>query len=66
MKPHPEIRKLLTEINAFCARIGMQRTRFGLEAVNDGHLLTRLQAGREPRRHTVERVRAFMKRNGKR
>jgi hypothetical protein len=63
---HPEIRKLLNEINAFRARIGMESTRFGIEAVNDGHLLPRLQAGREPRRATIERVRAFMKRNGKR
>ena len=64
--PHPEIRKLLADIHAFRAKAGMERTRFGIEAVNDGHLLTRLQAGREPRRATVERVRAFMRRNGKR
>jgi hypothetical protein len=64
--PHPEIRKLLNEINAFRTRIGMQRTRFGLEAVNDGHLLARLQSGRQPRFDTIAKVRAFMKRNGKR
>ena len=64
MKLHPEIRKLLAEIYAYRTRTGMTPTRFGLEAVNDGHLLARLQAGREPRRAKIERVRAFMKRNG--
>ena len=66
MKLHPDIRKLLAEIRAYRARTGMTPTRFGIEAVNDGHLLARLQAGREPRRAKIERVRAFMKRNGKR
>ena len=61
MKLHPDIRKLLAEINAYRARTGMTPTRFGIEAVNDGHLLPRLQSGREPRRDKVERVRAFMK-----
>jgi hypothetical protein len=66
MKLPPDLRKLLNEIDTYRARTGMTRTRFGVEAVNDGHLLTRLQSGCEPRRAKVERVRAFMKRNGKR
>ena len=66
MKLHPEIRKLLDEIDFYCAERKISPTRFGLEAVNDGHLLARLQAGREPRRAKIERVRAFMKRNGRR
>ena len=66
MKLHPDIRKLLAEINAYRERTGMTPTRFGIEAVNDGHLLARLQAGREPRRDKIERVRAFMQRNGRR
>jgi len=65
-RPHPDIRDLLAEIQAFLARTGLTPSRFGVEAVNDGHLLERLCAGREPRRATVARVRAFMKRNGKR
>jgi len=64
VRPHSDVRKLLDEIRAFCARAGMTPTRFGVETVNDGHLLTRLQNGREPRRHTIERVRNFMKRGG--
>jgi hypothetical protein len=64
MKLHPDIRRLLAEIHAYRTKAGMTPTRFGLEAVNDGHLLARLQAGREPRRAKIERVRAFMKRNG--
>jgi hypothetical protein len=66
VKLHPEIRKLLDEIDFYCAERNMTPTRFGLEAANDGHLLARLQAGREPRRDKIERVRKFMKRNGKR
>ena len=65
MKLHPDVKRLLDEINAFRSRTGMERTRFGIEAVNDGHLLPRLQSGREPRRATVERVRAFMKRKAR-
>ena len=62
MKIHPDVRKLLGEIDAYRARTGMTRTRFGLAAVNDGHLIPQLCAGREPRRAKIERVRAFMKR----
>ena len=65
-QPHPEIHNLLYEIRRYCAKTGMTPTRFGVEAVNDGHLLQRLLAGSEPRRAKIERVRAFIKRNGKR
>ena len=66
MKLHPDIKRLLAEINAYRARTGMTSTRFGIEAVNDGHLLPRLRSGREPRRAKIERVRQFMQRkNGK-
>jgi hypothetical protein len=64
VKVHPQARDLLAEIRAYCARTGMTRTRFGVEALNDGHLLARLQSGREPRWATIARVRKFM-RNGK-
>jgi len=65
MKLHPDVKRLLDEINAFRARTGMERTRFGIEAVNDGHLLPRLQSGRQPRFSTIDKVRAFMKRKAK-
>jgi len=66
MKLHPDTAKLLAEIRAYCIRTGLHDTRFGIEALNDGHLLRRLRAGRELRRETVGRVRAYMKRkNGR-
>jgi len=65
-QPHPEIHNLLHEIRRYRAKTGMTRTRFGVEAMNDGHLLSRLQSGRQPRFDTIAKVRAFMKRNGKR
>jgi len=58
---HPDVRKLLNEINAYRVKHGLDRTKFGILAANDGHLLPRLETGREPRRSTVEKVRAFMK-----
>ena len=60
-KIHPDVRKLLNEIHAYRAKHGLDRTRFGILAANDGHLLPRLETGREPRRSTVEKGRAFMK-----
>jgi hypothetical protein len=65
-KLHPDVRKLLLEIAAFRSRTGMDQTRFGVAAVNDGHLIPRLWSGRQPRLTTIDRVRAFMKKNGKR
>ena len=59
---HLETRRLLAEIHSFRSKTGMDRTRFGIEAVNDGHLLARLEEGRQPRLDTIDRVRAFMKR----
>jgi hypothetical protein len=58
---HPDVRKLLDQINAYRAKHGLDRTKFGILAANDGHLLPRLETGREPRRSTVEKVRAFMR-----
>ena len=60
-KIHPDVRKLLNEINAYRAKHRLDRTKFGILAANDGHLLPRLETGREPRRSTVEKVRAFMR-----
>ena len=58
---HPEVRKLLDEIHSYRVKHGLDRTKFGILAANDGHLLPRLETGREPRRSTVEKVRAFMR-----
>ena len=60
-KIHPDVRKLLNEIHTYRTRHGLDRTKFGILAANDGHLLPRLETGREPRRSTVEKVRAFMR-----
>lgn len=51
---------LLREIEAFCQRTGMAPTRFGREALNDGHFVRRLREGGNITLRTVERVRAFM------
>ena len=57
---HPTVKKLLAEIEAYCARSGTHITNFGIQATNDGHLVRRLQAGRMPTLKTVDRVRAFI------
>jgi hypothetical protein len=51
---------LLRDIDAFLRQQRMAETRFGLAAVNDGHLIRRLRAGGNLTLRTVERVRAFM------
>lgn len=66
MRLHPDTARLLADIRAYCIRTGTHDTRFGVEALNDGHLVARLRAGRELRRGTVARVRAFMKNGRKR
>jgi len=58
---HPDVRKLLDEINAYRVKHGLDRTKFGILAANDGHLLPRLQSGRQPRLTTIDKVRAFIK-----
>lgn len=54
---HPD---LLTEIVAHCAERGLSKSAFGQAAVGDPRLVFDLEAGRELRRRTVERIRAFM------
>jgi hypothetical protein len=61
---HTQTRQLLAEIRAYCARTGIDRTGFGIKAVNDGHFVPRLEEGRQPRLDTIDKVRAFMKQNG--
>lgn len=54
---HPE---LLSDILAFCAKRGMPKSVFGREAVRDASLIPDLIGGRELRRATIAKVRAFM------
>ena len=56
--------QLLSEIEAFLKRTGMPATNFGLEAVNDGHLVKRLRAGKGLTLSRVDRIREFMARKG--
>lgn len=55
--PHPD---LLAEIRAFCAARDMAPTRFGKEALSDPAFVSNLATGRECRRATISKVRAFM------
>jgi len=64
-KLHPAVEKLLAEIEAYRARSGLDKTNFGLLAVNDGHFITRVEAGRVPKLQTIDRVRDFMDRETK-
>ena len=59
-KIHPDVRKLLDEISAYRARNNLDKTKFGILAANDGHLIPRLQSGRLPRLTTIDKVRAYM------
>ncbi len=55
-------RTLLTEIEAFLARSRLTPTKFGVAAVNDGHLVANLRKGHSVTLKTADRVRAFMER----
>ena len=59
------MRRLLDEISDYRTRNNLDRTKFGILAANDGHLIPRLQSGRLPRLTTIDRVRAYMTKNGK-
>jgi phosphopantothenoylcysteine decarboxylase / phosphopantothenate---cysteine ligase len=58
---HTMARALLTEIEAFLADSGLTPTKFGLAAVNDGHLVANLRRGNSVTLKTADRVRAFMR-----
>src|SRR5215471_4607975 len=53
--------ELLSEIVAFCRRVGMAESTFGRRAVNDGKFVSRLRVGGRVTTQTVDRVRAFMR-----
>jgi len=60
------VRKLIDEISDYRARNNLDRTKFGILAANDGHLIPRLQSGRLPRLTTIDKVRAYMNSGRKR
>src|SRR2546421_3305014 len=51
---------LLTEIEGFLAEFGVSPTKFGLAAVNDGHLIKNLRGGTSVTLKTADKVRAYM------
>ena len=51
---------LLTEIEGFLAEFGVSPTKFGLAAVNDGHLVKNLRSGASVTLKTADKVRAYM------
>lgn len=51
---------ILAEIEQFIAERGMTPTAFGMGALKDPNLIPDLRAGRECKRSTAERIRAFM------
>ena len=53
--------KIRSEIDAFLKKTGMLPTQFGILAVNDKTLMSRLNAGRGLSLETAEKARAFMR-----
>jgi len=53
---------LLSEIEAFLAESGVTATKFGLAAVNDGHLVGNLRKGASVTLKTADRVRGYIER----
>jgi phosphopantothenoylcysteine decarboxylase/phosphopantothenate--cysteine ligase len=51
---------LLAEIEAFLAHSGLTATKFGIAAVNDGHLVANLRRGSSVTLKTADKVRAYM------
>ena len=60
----PEMR-LLSEIQAFCARSGMAETTFGQRAVHQWRLVDHLKSGTTVTLTTAERVREFIASNSR-
>jgi hypothetical protein len=52
--------ELLDEIKKFTSSRGMSEGKFGLEAINDHKLVSRLENGREVRSGTINTIRRFM------
>ncbi len=52
---------LLAEIEAYLARTGETATKFGVAAVRDGHLVSKLRKGASVTLKTADKVRAYMR-----
>jgi hypothetical protein len=59
-KLHPAAETLLYEIEQHLVLTRIDRTKFGIEAMNDGHFVPRLEQGRLPGLDTIDKVRAYM------
>ena len=55
-------RLLLAEIESFLAETGFSATKFGIGAVNDGHLVNNLRSGASVTLKTADKVRSYMER----
>jgi phosphopantothenoylcysteine decarboxylase/phosphopantothenate--cysteine ligase len=55
---------LLAEIEGFLARTGGTATKFGLAAVNDGHLVANLRKGHSITLRTADKVRSYIAQHG--
>ena len=55
--PHEALR---AEISAFCDARGITKTAFGVSALGDPGFVAGLDAGREPRWSTMQKVREWM------
>jgi len=64
-KLHPIAAKLLADIEAYCARSGVDRTTFGRDATGDGFFITRLERGTQPRLSTIDKVYRYIERRSK-
>lgn len=62
IKIHPEMQALLADIERHRKITKEPRSVFGVNAAGDGHFITRIEQGRQPRLETVTRVRAYMAR----
>jgi predicted transcriptional regulator len=62
---HPAVKKLLTEIEAYRARSGLTRTEFGLRAVHNGNVISRLEQGVVPSIRTIDRIRNYIDKHTK-
>ena len=58
---HTLARALLAEIEGYLAATGLTPTKFGVAAVNDGHLVANLRRGNSVTLKTADRVRAYMR-----
>ena len=59
-KLYPAVQELLLDIEQYCARAGVNRTQFGMQAMNDGNFIPRLEHGRIPSLKTIDRVRDYI------